>query len=363
MPTRSDDDERRTSRPLLKALFWAGVGLAPIAIGLLLLADGNGPLRIAAVLAVVCVVLIGLSIALRGDADSVRLGVEGAIADEIDSLHQDVRKDITSAAQQTHRALSEQIQALQQQLEALRAQVDGGRSSPPRHASAPAAPSTYATPSAYAAAAQAYASIPSQYAPPSAQTYGSRQGSGQTYKSDWQAEPRRAGGVFHTETFQVTTSRHTYAEGNVYASRSEGSLYGASPEGNLYGGGRYTPAPEPAEESWTDQRLRELRVGERRASTYSDGGNEVHVEDRWASVRQEDPYDSWSESTSWPLNSGSSPPALPQRPADPAPTWRTDPAAAWGEGWGEREPAYDSSGYELPRAGRRATEPSDERWR
>ena len=72
MPNR-DDDEPRAGRPLLKVLFWAGVALAPVAMALLLLADGNGPLRIAAVLAILSVVLIGLSVALRGDAESVRV--------------------------------------------------------------------------------------------------------------------------------------------------------------------------------------------------------------------------------------------------------------------------------------------------
>ncbi|GIF65113.1 hypothetical protein Ais01nite_31480 [Asanoa ishikariensis] len=126
----SDENEQPRGRPLLKLLFWAGVGLAPIAMLLLLLADGNGPLRIAAVLAVLAVVLIGLSIGLRGDADSIRVELEDMVADEIDGLQGDVRRDIETAARATHRQLGERVQALQQSVDAMRAQLDAQRAGP-----------------------------------------------------------------------------------------------------------------------------------------------------------------------------------------------------------------------------------------
>ena len=452
MPNR-DDDEPRAGRPLLKVLFWAGVALAPVAMALLLLADGNGPLRIAAVLAILSVVLIGLSVALRGDAESVRVSMEDALAEEIDNLHRDVRKDIASAARQTHQAFGEKLQVVQQQLEALRGQLEGMRGGPARSGYEPA--SSYVPPAAVhvpaapapAPAAQ-YAAIPAQYTPPSANHYsggqyggsaghgsagsaaaarprqrrprqrgyggGSHQGADRHTAAPYVSgaasdrhapahEPRRGAGVVHTETFQVTTSRHTYVgerggepSGNVYGGDQSGNVYGAEsyasePSGNVYGGGRYSP--EPAEESWTDQRLRELRVGERRASVYADGGGtEMHLQDRWASVRHDDPrraadqagrqlrrapgrrlgrreHNSWGESTSWPVSAGTSAPALPQRSAEPTwqpdvrqpeSSWTAEPAAAWGNGWGEPEPVYDAA--DMPRAGRRAAESSDERW-
>lgn len=467
MPNRDDDDESRAGRPLLKVLFWAGVAIAPVAMALLLLADGNGPLRIAAVLAILSVVLIGLSVALRGDAEAVRVSMEDALAEEIDNLHKDVRKDIASAARQTHQAFGEKLQAVQQQLEALRGQLEAIRGAPARPAFEPARPAldpprpgfepawsgfeparpafdparpgydstrpgheparaayepapAYAPPAAphvppTPAPAPQYAAIPAQYTPPSTNHYsggqysgaqhgGAQHGGGERHAAPYAAapyvsgaasdrsapapEPRRGAGVVHTETFQVTTSRHTYVgergaepSGNVYGGDQSGNVYGAEsfaaePSGSVYGGGRYSP--EPAEESWTDQRLREMRVGERRASVYADGGGEMHVQDRWASMRQEEPrpaadrYDdwnngnhSWGESTAWPASTGSSTPALPQRSAEPtwqpeSSSWAAEPAAAWGNGWGEQEPVYDAA--DMPRAGRRAAESSDERW-
>ncbi|MEV4618396.1 hypothetical protein AB0J74_06705 [Asanoa sp. NPDC049573] len=143
MPTRDDEEPR--GRPLLKLLFWAGIGLAPLAMGLLLIADGNGPLRIAAVLAVLSVVLIGLSIGLRGDTDSVRADLEDLVADEIDELQSDVRRDIETAARATHRSLGEKVQALQQTVDALRAQLEAQRGAArPAAAGIPAQPGTAA---------------------------------------------------------------------------------------------------------------------------------------------------------------------------------------------------------------------------
>ncbi|MDI5941979.1 hypothetical protein QLR68_28385, partial [Micromonospora sp. DH15] len=66
MPAPVAATDRRDPR-LLPVLFWIGVALAPVAALILLVADGNGPLRFAAVLAILAVVLIGLSIALRAD--------------------------------------------------------------------------------------------------------------------------------------------------------------------------------------------------------------------------------------------------------------------------------------------------------
>ncbi|HEX5594799.1 MAG TPA: hypothetical protein VFX61_02085, partial [Micromonosporaceae bacterium] len=114
-------------RPLPAALFWIGVVLAPIAAGLLLVAKSNGTLRIAAVLAVLSVVLIGLSVALRGDAETVRQELEETLFDELDELHKGLRNDIETAARTTHRAFSEKLQLLQNQVEVLRGQLEKAR--------------------------------------------------------------------------------------------------------------------------------------------------------------------------------------------------------------------------------------------
>lgn len=121
---------KRGPRPLLAVLFWIGVALAPAAAGLLLIADSSSLLRIAAVLALSSVVLIGLSIALRNDSRAVRDELEEVIYEEIDGLHQDVRKDIETAARATHRAFGEKLQALQDEVNVLRGRLDAGRVPP-----------------------------------------------------------------------------------------------------------------------------------------------------------------------------------------------------------------------------------------
>ena len=87
MPAPVVSDDKRHP-PLLTTLFWVGVAIAPVAALILLVADGNGPLRFAAVLAILAVVLIGLSIALR--ADGGQAGAE-ELREEIDQLRRELR--------------------------------------------------------------------------------------------------------------------------------------------------------------------------------------------------------------------------------------------------------------------------------
>jgi hypothetical protein len=97
-------------------LFWSGVGLAPVAALLLLIGNSDGPLRMAAVLAILAVVLIGLSITLRGDEESVRLDLEESLLREIDGLRRELglEGDRTSAG-----SVREQVRTLQAAVEAL----------------------------------------------------------------------------------------------------------------------------------------------------------------------------------------------------------------------------------------------------
>lgn len=119
MPAPVIPDARRQPR-LLTVLFWAGVGLAPVAALILLVADGNTPLRFAAVLAIVAVVLIGLSIALRPDGDAARAD---ELLDEIEELRRELRAEIVAAAQRGNQAL-DQAQRAQEGITAVRRRLD-----------------------------------------------------------------------------------------------------------------------------------------------------------------------------------------------------------------------------------------------
>lgn len=111
-------------------LFWAGAALAPLAALLLLLGDSNGMLRIAAVLTLVSVVLIGLSVALRGSPDDVRRDLDGALADEIGALRAELRQEIAAAAHGPGQAVAGRLRQLQSTVEALRGEVAAGRPGP-----------------------------------------------------------------------------------------------------------------------------------------------------------------------------------------------------------------------------------------
>ncbi|TDC31207.1 hypothetical protein E1166_28085, partial [Micromonospora sp. KC213] len=117
MPAPALSDKRRPQ--LLTVLFWIGVAIAPVAALILLVADGNGPLRFAAVLAIMAVVLIGLSIALRGDAG----GPAPDLLDELEQLRRELRSEIVAAAQRGNQAL-DQAQRVENQVIALRGRLD-----------------------------------------------------------------------------------------------------------------------------------------------------------------------------------------------------------------------------------------------
>jgi catalase-peroxidase len=97
MPDAEPDSPWRSSR-VLTGMFWSGAGLAPLA-GLLLLVSNGGALRLAGVLAVAAVVLIGMSLALRPDSSTMRLQLEETLLDEIDTLGQQIADSGLTAAQ------------------------------------------------------------------------------------------------------------------------------------------------------------------------------------------------------------------------------------------------------------------------
>ncbi|MFC4146700.1 hypothetical protein ACFO0M_10570 [Micromonospora mangrovi] len=111
----------KRSPALLTVLFWIGVGLAPLAALILLVADGNGTLRFGAVLAILAVVLIGLSVALRADGGGPARS--GELADEIEQLRRELRAEIVAAAQRGNQAL-DQAQRAEDSITAMRRRLD-----------------------------------------------------------------------------------------------------------------------------------------------------------------------------------------------------------------------------------------------
>jgi hypothetical protein len=340
MPDLEDDPPGRGGR-LPTGLFWAGVGLAPLAGLILLVGGGNGSLRTAAFLAVLAIFLIGLSIALRPGAEAVRVAMEETLLDEIDMLREDVRDDISTAARATHQAFDARMQVLQQTVDRLRAELDalraGPAAPPPRMPAQPHQP------------AVAAATVPPP-APSPGRDGGAIYGGG-----DDRHRPGASGRahvptgvVRHTETVHHVTTRSTVV--NPHRAEEDGSGAG-------YAGGYHREAPRdwsgppprrpaPEEESWTDRMLRErygnprghdrpdadeppadwrltdrgtdrgtdrprspeppdadggrwaalhaedraaeLRLGERRAAMRAtEAGTEVRIEDRWAAMRRE----------------------------------------------------------------------------
>jgi hypothetical protein len=283
MPASEPPSERRGAR-LLTIVFWAGVGLAPLAALLLLLGQGAGALRVAAVLAVLAVVLIGLSITLRRDAESMRLDMEETLLEEVDMLREDVRNDIATAARATHKAFSEKLQVMHESVQALRMQVEaarvagGGPVQPPAPAregatfptAAPVAAgfarpeppagangqpmhAGVAQPPGVAGVAQAghlgiaqpagMASVPQ---PAHAGIALPPPGPGPGHVG---ARARVPGGIVrHTETVQVTT-RQTIVDPHGDDESGTGRVYGAGGYGGYEGGGYGGPEFPPADDA------------------------------------------------------------------------------------------------------------------
>ncbi|HET8661147.1 MAG TPA: hypothetical protein VFM55_19390 [Micromonosporaceae bacterium] len=250
MPATQAQQARRGGRPLT-VLFWSGVGLFPLAALLLLFADGDGSLRGGAVLALLSVIMIGLSVALRKDPDSVRVELEDALLDEVDAVRDDVRNDIATAARATHRQFSEKLHHLHESVEALRAEVDAVRLGYEHVNAAPSGARGPATGVVHHASAADHPAGP-----------GRSSGMGRARIP----APVVGGGVVrHTETVQVTT-RQTIVDPHAEGQSGRGTVYGG---GTVYGARSTETAPagrhggsaaewnEPVEESWTEQRLRE----------------------------------------------------------------------------------------------------------
>jgi hypothetical protein len=121
MPASEAQDVRRGR--LLHGLFWGGVGLAPLAVLILLFGQSLGALRVAVILAVLTIVLLAVSVAMRPSVDLIRVEIEERILDEVEQIRMHAREDVTTAARNTHRVLTEKIHQLTETVAALRAQI------------------------------------------------------------------------------------------------------------------------------------------------------------------------------------------------------------------------------------------------
>ncbi|MEU9509485.1 hypothetical protein AB0D32_24760 [Micromonospora sp. NPDC048170] len=292
MPAPVASADKRNPQ-LLTVLFWAGVALAPVAALILLVADGNGPLRFAAVLAILAVVLIGLSIALRADGAGPARNEE--LLDEIEELRRELRGEIVAAAQRGNQALDhaqraqEEAAALRRRLDAssaalagIDAQAGAGRARasvddavagrgrvPGREDAAPRRgrtdrdeeePARRPQPAPRAertAPGGGYASDG-----PAAGTAGgyatdrpAAEGTAGVYGAARSAEPgnqpaRPLGVLRHTETVHVTT-RHTVVDGAGSVPGDRGTRYGGGYEERWSAGPEERPwSGEPDDRSW-----------------------------------------------------------------------------------------------------------------
>ena len=96
MPANHPKDVRRGQVP--QGLFWGGMALAPVAVLILLFGQSAGSLRIAVILAVLTIVLLALSIALRPSLEMLRVDIEHRVLDEVERVRVKAREDTTTAA-------------------------------------------------------------------------------------------------------------------------------------------------------------------------------------------------------------------------------------------------------------------------
>jgi hypothetical protein len=322
----SDLQQRRRTRRALAVLFWSGVGLTPVAVVLILVSDSPTALRLAAVLAVVAIVLIGMSITLRRETDTGGADVEDVILDEIEALHEDVREDISAAGRATEKAmddrvltLTETVEALREQVETLRDHVERGITAAPARAAVGAAPAaSHGAPGVVRHTETVKVTTRSTFLDRNESGRGTVYGANDSRSgSDPQIPmPRRGDRAPVSAHDSGHTSGHTSAHGSAHPestgeSWTEQMMRQRLDAQNKPAARREVDDPDRitgvrATDRWaavrSDDRGRELRMGERRAAMHADDtGTEVRIEDRWAAVlRQEDRRDEplWHEEPS-----------------------------------------------------------------
>ena len=135
MPASGAQEVRRGR--LLQGFFWGGVGLATLAMLVLLFSQSVVVLRVAVILCVIAIMMLAISIVLRPSVEMIRVDIEEHIIGEVERVRLRARDDISTAARNTHRVLSEKIYALTATVEALRGQIEELRVSSMLAAAAP----------------------------------------------------------------------------------------------------------------------------------------------------------------------------------------------------------------------------------
>lgn len=107
-----------------QGLFWGGMALAPVAVLILLFGQSTGALRVAVVLAVLTIVMLAVSMAIRPSVDMVRVDIEHRVLDEMERIRLRTQSETAHVARHTAAALTERIHMLNATIEDLRAQVD-----------------------------------------------------------------------------------------------------------------------------------------------------------------------------------------------------------------------------------------------
>jgi len=301
--------------PLLTATFWVGMGLAPLAALLLLMSQGAGAVKIAAVLAIIAVICIGLSLVLRRDADTIRVELEEAMLDELDTM----RDEVSASTRASHRALTERIRQLQQTVENLRGQLDAQVGVIPAISHGHAA---------------------------GMQTRG----------------PGGPGLVRHTETVVTTRSTIVDDDHDQPGRGAPGRRPSRRPP-EEWDSRRPTPAARPDDgyqrsgERWASVRAddhgRELVMGERRRAVRRDAhGTEMHVEDRWGTMRRDDGRGRYPDaeaesgfwSDDWDAEPGDQPRKSTRRRA--LPSSPHEPEERWSSYEGRPRRVYDEDRYD-----------------
>nr|WP_030502037.1 hypothetical protein [Micromonospora purpureochromogenes] len=393
MPASVAPADKRNPTPLT-VLFWIGVGLAPLAALILLIADGNGSLRFGAVLAILAVVLIGLSIALRPEGGSGGAASE-ELREELEQLRRELRAEIVAAAQRGNQAL-DQARRAEEVAGAVRHRLDAAAAglasapAPERPSGAARVPAAGAyeadrghpagrdedEPARPAYSGGRYSGEPDGDAPragrhdaeparaavrppdrPASGVYGSARVSEPAARPE---ESRPVGVVHHTETVHVTT-RHTIVGGGA---EPTGARYGGFPGGwsgddrsrggdpadHRGAGHRERDRADRADAGWTgtdDSGWGALADGERSGHGRRDGGSRdggfrpgdghspadagrAGAEHPWAGVGGEQ---GWSAGGRWSNDPGRAA-AQEQR------QWSGDAPAGWAPGGATDAPAW-----------------------
>lgn len=289
MPATHPRDARRGQ--LLHGLFWGGLALAPLAVLILLFGQSTAALRIAVTLAVLTIVMLAVSIALRPSVEMVRVDIEHRFLDEVERVRARTREETAMAARNTHRALTDKIHVLTETMEDLRGQFTETMEDLRGQIDEMAA-----------------GGVPAPHSAP--------------------ALDAPAGGpavVRRTETVHVT--RHTTTVdagdddrgGTIYGSRAAMEGEWREQQDRRPDDRRFDDRHDDRrddrrwDERWdgmasggrwaevrADEHGRELHLGERRTSMHSDDrGAEYRMEDRWAAHRRDDPRGSGYSEPDW----------------------------------------------------------------